>query len=170
MLGRSNRDSHVVQNRDKTKSGSELLQGNATESQHFSIAAHHPMFVVPIAHVLTLDRLPTHEALQALSPSPLVEWNHTLGDVLFISHTWLSVGHPDTACNDKLKLLQTLLHRLVAGRLHIRAHWIAELLWGKEVRCSAAELAPCRYVWMDVMCTYLRRSNSRSRSAASHKP
>ena len=57
--------------------------------------------VLPIAEVLALTKIRTHEELF----DKLVAWSPGMGDCVFISQTWLGKTHPDPA-GSKLQLLQ----------------------------------------------------------------
>ena len=62
------------------------------------------MHVLPVARLLQLQRLPTHEEIK----HELVEQRDGMQTV-FVSQTWLSRAHPDNGDNAKLKLLQSFL-------------------------------------------------------------
>ena len=51
-----------------------------------------PMYVLPAARIIALERLPTHEEIR----DELVEWREGM-TTLFVSQTWLSNAHPDNA-------------------------------------------------------------------------
>ena len=53
-------------------------------------AAQYPMHVLPVARLLQLQRLPTHEEIK----HELVEQRDGMHTV-FVSQTWLSRSHPD---------------------------------------------------------------------------
>lgn len=110
-----------------------------------SLVRSYPMFVLPIDEVLALDRMKPHEELEDV----LVEWDDGMGDVLFVSHTWLGYNHPDPeGC--KLTLLQTLLRRMRSGTLSIGGFFFASVLYSRDkLRLSAATLSRCQYVWLD---------------------
>ena len=65
-----------------------------------------PMFVLPVKDVIGLDGLRTHEELQAMGK--LVEWEDGMGDVMFVSQTWLRKEHPDDEQGSKFELLKVL--------------------------------------------------------------
>ena len=63
-----------------------------------------PMFVLAVTDVVELDRLRTHEELQEMGK--LVEWEDGMGDVMFVSQTWLRDKHPDDEQHSKFELLK----------------------------------------------------------------
>ena len=108
------------------------------------ITQQYPMFVMPIDKVLQLDRIPTHEE----AFDKLVTWDPTMGNAMFVSHTWISFEHPDNADNVKLRTLQGLLKLLVAGKLKVPPNVFKALLAGvKEI--SAKKMAKVKFIWMD---------------------
>ena len=72
-----------------------------------------PMYVMPVAKLMELTRLPTHE--EAMAGSMLTEWQEGMAPVLFVSQTWLGYAHPDDAVNSKCVLLKGLLQRAISG-------------------------------------------------------
>ena len=63
-----------------------------------------PMFVLSVKDLVELDGLRTHEELQAMGK--LVEWEDGMGDVMFVSQTWLRKEHPDDEQGSKFELLK----------------------------------------------------------------
>ena len=108
------------------------------------ITQQYPMFVMPIEEVLRLDRIPTHEE----AFDRLVTWNQTMGDTMFVSHTWISFKHPDNADNIKLRTLQGLLKLLVAGKLKAPPNIFKAALAGVKA-ISAKNMAKIKFVWLD---------------------
>ena len=105
------------------------------------ITQQYPMFVMPIDKVLQLDRIPTHEE----AFDKLVTWDPTMGNAMFVSHTWISFEHPDNADNVKLRTLQGLLKLLVAGKLKVPPNVFKALLAGvKEI--SAKKMAKVKKI------------------------
>jgi ankyrin repeat protein len=105
-------------------------------------AAQYPMHVLPVARLLQLQRLPTHEEIK----EELVlqcDGMHTV----FVSQTWLSRAHPDNGDNAKLKLLQSFLRD---GKKGVRPSLISEIFWGGKLKIPAKALRKIQYVWLDV--------------------
>ena len=105
-------------------------------------AAAYPMHVLPVARLLQLQRLPTHEEIK----EELVlqcDGMHTV----FVSQTWLSRAHPDNGDNAKLKLLQSFLRD---GKKGVRPSLISEIFWGGRLKIPARALRKIQYVWLDV--------------------
>ena len=108
------------------------------------ISQQYPMYVLPIDEVLKLDRIPTHEE----AFDKLVTWDPTMGDAMFVSHTWISFKHPDNADNIKLRTLQGLLKLLVAGKLKAPPNIFRAALASVKA-IPAKKLAKVKFIWMD---------------------
>ena len=104
-----------------------------------------PMYVLPAARMLTLERLPTHEEIR----DELVEWREGM-TTLFVSQTWLSYSHPDNESNSKLRLLQHFLRRAATGKFVIAPSMDAEIGFGKKLQISADQAKSIEWVWFDV--------------------
>ena len=105
-----------------------------------------PMYVLPIAEVLALTKIRTHEELF----DKLVPWSPGMGDCVFISQTWLGKTHPDPA-GSKLQLLQQVLRKMSEGKFAARAHWLADAWFGAgKCKVSAKSMARVEYVWFDL--------------------
>ena len=104
----------------------------------------HPMYVLSIEAVLTLGRFPSHE--EALAQGLLVQWVKGMVTI-FVSHTWLSKGHPDNEANEKLLLLKAFLRG--AGTRDIHADYTVETMMGTELRIPAKRAAEIAYVFFD---------------------
>ena len=100
-----------------------------------------PMFVLPVKDVIGLDGLRTHEELQAMGK--LVEWEAGMGDVMFVSQTWLRKEHPDDEQGSKFKLLKVAAPghsvALPYGPCPTRATNVEALC----VRTPCAAVCPC---------------------------
>ncbi len=66
----------------------------------------YPMYALPIADLQQLTRFPPHQEL--LKAGKLVEIKDGM-DVLFVSHQWLSMQHPDPDIYELIFLLLVLL-------------------------------------------------------------
>ena len=107
-----------------------------------------PMYVLPIDKVLTIDRISSHEEMKA----DLVEYDPTSMTAVFCSHTWLRFKHPDDESGSKLKLLQVVLRRGLAGNLHIAPHWLHTVNQSSAKAVKAKEFKrklKGAYVWLD---------------------
>lgn len=104
----------------------------------------HPMYVLSIGVVLALDRFPSHE--EALAQGLLVQWVKGMVTI-FVSHTWLSKGHPDNEENEKLLLLKAFLRG--AGTKDIHADVTVETTMGTKLRIPAQRAAEIAYIWLD---------------------
>jgi ankyrin repeat protein len=108
-------------------------------------AAAYPMQVLPVARLLQLRRLPTHEEIK----HELVEQREGMHTV-FVSQTWLSRSHPDNVDNAKLKLLQSFLRDASNGKKGVRPSLLSEIFWGGRLKIPAKKLRKIQYVWLDV--------------------
>lgn len=130
------------------------FSGMAKPHDRYAPSAHaaarkYPMYVLPLDKVLLLDQIRSHEQLR----EDLVEvpQAHTM-TILFCSHTWLRFAHPDDTENSKLKLLQTVLKRALAGDLQVNAHWLTEINGLGNSRIPASELQrslKSAFCWFD---------------------
>ena len=108
-------------------------------------AAQYPMHVLPVARLLQLQRLPTHEEIK----DELVLQRDGMFTV-FVSQTWLRRSHPDTELNVKLTLLQSFLQDARAGKKDVRPSLLSEIFWGGRLKIPAKKLRKIQYVWLDV--------------------
>ena len=69
----------------------QILPANAGASSVLKLERQFPMYVLPLDEVELLERFVPHEDII----DKLVEWKPGMGDVLFVSHTWLGNSHPD---------------------------------------------------------------------------
>ena len=95
-----------------------------------------PMYVLPVAEVLALTRIRTHEEIL----DKLVVWTPGMGDAAFISQTWLGRSHPDPD-GSKLHLLQKLLRKMSAGKFAAPASWLADAWYGPGNAGGAASMS-----------------------------
>ena len=124
------------------------------------IKRQYPMYVMPIDDVLKLERIPTHEEVF----DKLVVWEKGMEEAMFVSHTWLSFKHPDDPDNVKLRALQELLKRLVAGKLNVPPNIFAATL-AKVKAIPAKKMAKVKYVWST--SSAYRRQTPRNRCSPS---
>ena len=106
-----------------------------------------PMYVLPIDKVLSIDCIASHEEMKA----ELVEYDPSM-TVVFCSHTWLRFSHPDDESGSKLKLLQAVLRRGLAGNLHAKPHWLHTLNHSSSRAVPPKEFKrklKGAYVWLD---------------------
>ena len=111
------------------------------------------IWVMPIKAVFALTVFESHEEL--LKRGVLVEWSPGMGDILFLSHTWLRYLHPDGPSGEKLALLKELIHKLISAKSgdDIHPNWLVELAGLSKVKIKATELAQSidtGYLWMDI--------------------
>ena len=97
----------------------ELRRGSSSLKRKF------PMMVLPVHAFFDLDRLETHETIE----DKLVQYDESMGQCLFLSHTWLGYKVPDPS-NAKFDLLRELLRRILAGELQVCPHWTTETVFG----------------------------------------
>jgi len=102
------------------------------------------MFVLPVTVVLELGRIPKHEEIF----DKLEVWQEGM-ETLFVSHTWLSRGHPDDTKNQKLQLLRAFLASATAGAMEIPPDYTLEVTIGTQLRIPAKQAARIAYIWLD---------------------
>ena len=127
-------------------------------------AAAYPMQVLPVARLLQLRRLPTHEEIK----HELVEQREGMHTV-FVSQTWLSRSHPDNGDNAKLKLLQSFLRDASNGKKGVRPSLLCEIFWGGRLKIPAKKLRKIQYVWLDV-CSIPQADTARQGEAIASIP
>jgi hypothetical protein len=109
------------------------------------------MHALAIADLLQLTRFPPHQEL--LKAGKLVEIKDGM-DVLFVSHQWLSMQHPDPESN-QLRCLQHVLSRLADGKLDVENDYKQQLVFhnrGLKSKKWWKTKMKTMYVWVDYMC------------------
>eukprot|EP00397_Hematodinium_sp_SG-2012_P020206 GEMP01020804.1.p1 GENE.GEMP01020804.1~~GEMP01020804.1.p1 ORF type:complete len:636 (+),score=87.78 GEMP01020804.1:295-2202(+) len=116
-----------------------------------------PMYCVPLSTVLRMKSVEKHEVLRARGL--LVK--HNLGDdepVIFVSHQWLSVNHPDPEA-EQFAVLQGAIRNLLAGYV-VRSDWLHSLIATRdEVDGSWATFLQNALVWYDYFSVPQEESN-----------
>ncbi len=126
------------------------------------LARHFPMLVMRMDDLLELSEIPIHEEAEGLiEHKPGMD-----GEVIFVSHTWLTRGHPDRD-GLKLGLLKSLIRSVRAGRLDVDGTVIKYSWYGSKVRVKAAELARCKYIWFDLFSVPQRDAASQAKAIQS---
>jgi hypothetical protein len=111
----------------------------------------YPMHALSIADLQELTRFPPHQEL--LKTGKLVEIKDGM-DVLFVSHQWLSMQHPDPESH-QLKCLQRVLSRLADGELDVENDWMQQLILhdrGLKSKKFWKAKIKTMHVWVDYMC------------------
>eukprot|EP00397_Hematodinium_sp_SG-2012_P030575 GEMP01032395.1.p1 GENE.GEMP01032395.1~~GEMP01032395.1.p1 ORF type:complete len:437 (+),score=58.36 GEMP01032395.1:295-1605(+) len=118
-----------------------------------------PMYCVPLSTVLRMKSVEKHEVLRARGL--LVK--HNLGDdepVIFVSHQWLSVNHPDPEA-EQFAVLQGAIRNLLAGYV-VRSDWLHSLIATRdEVDGSWATFLQNALVWYDYFSVPQNESNTK---------
>eukprot|EP00397_Hematodinium_sp_SG-2012_P004755 GEMP01004769.1.p1 GENE.GEMP01004769.1~~GEMP01004769.1.p1 ORF type:complete len:645 (+),score=90.67 GEMP01004769.1:164-2098(+) len=116
-----------------------------------------PMYCVPLSTVLRMKSVEKHEVLRARGL--LVK--HNLGDdepVIFVSHQWLSVNHPDPEA-EQFTVLQGAIRNLLAGYV-VRSDWLHSLLAMRdEVDDNWPTFLQNALVWYDYFSVPQNKSN-----------
>ena len=113
-------------------------------------AEYYPMYMLPIAALLSMDKLRPHQEIKA----QLRVYDHASmeGKVIFVSHQWLGWSEPDPN-NAQLEALQSLLRRMMDGELgDVQMDWQQQLVMKDKTKVTAAELAavlPDTFIWID---------------------
>mmetsp|Transcript_115 Transcript_115/g.286 ORF Transcript_115/g.286 Transcript_115/m.286 type:complete len:656 (-) Transcript_115:88-2055(-) len=139
---------HPTTDGEARRRGSER-GGKDPDRDAFDASRQHPMCVIKIRDFVKLESpLPAHEEVAARGL--LVEWQLGLGDVMFVSHTWLGERHPDPS-GVKFEALKAILSRIIAGTMSVNEWYLQRILWGK-MRISASRLSGCLadgFLWLD---------------------
>ena len=69
---------------------------------------------------------------------------------MFVSHQWLSNGHPDPKF-EQLRVLQTAMRDLLSGAVQVSLAPADELIWGR-VKCPKATDFQDLFLWYDYFC------------------
>jgi hypothetical protein len=111
----------------------------------------YPMHALPIADLQQLTRFPPHQELLKAGKLAVIKDGM---DVLFVSHQWLSMQHPDPE-NYQLKCLQRVLSRLADGELDVENDWKQQLvLHDRGLKSKQFWKAKMKtmHVWVDYLC------------------
>ena len=111
----------------------------------------YPMWVLPIADCMTLEKLEPHQTM--IKQDRLCRWDG-VGNVLFVSHQWVGDFHPDPRL-EQFKVLQGALKILAEGNTYVDSDMKLQILGG-AITISGPEWAALlnaadTYVWYDFM-------------------
>ena len=120
-----------------------------------------PMYVLPIEKLLAMTALRDHEDL--LSCGDLVEFHPHLGQVVFVSHQWSSLEHPDPGFK-QMCVLQDAVRSLLSSKSQVSVQTNTELIYGrgsqKKVSATVLRRRPL-YLWYDFFsCPQSRNSET----------
>ena len=123
-----------------------------------------PMYTVPLSTLLEMTKLEPHEALKARDA--LVEFDTTMGKAAFVSHQWLTPGHPDPDCK-QMKILQEALKHAMTDLKFIPIHKESEVLDPRAKPLPTSKLfSESLFFWYDYFscpqdpCAYPRLSDA----------
>ena len=104
------------------------------------------MFTVFVETLLQMSLLLRHESL--LQEGKLHRFESRMGKAMFVSHQWLSAGHPDPR-GEQLSVLQKALRNLMQGTSIVSLPPVVELFVGR-VKCpEAKDFQEPLYLWYD---------------------
>ncbi|OLP84035.1 hypothetical protein AK812_SmicGene35132 [Symbiodinium microadriaticum] len=108
------------------------------------------MYVVPAKTFVEMVALKPFEVL--LQEGVLVAFDEQEGHALFVSHQWLTSGHPDPKM-EQFKILQDALKDILAGVSTVPASLGLEFLEGRGRTAVGGEMCgrPL-FVWYDYLC------------------
>ncbi|CAE7213628.1 ANKRD50, partial [Symbiodinium natans] len=111
---------------------------------------HAPMWVIPIADVLTMvGPPPSHQKL--MEQGRLVECKLDFL-VIFVSHQWLGLRHPDSA-GEQLRVLQDALRNITSGNLQVENDVMSQMtLKFRKLSPAERDRLAHAYIWMDWFC------------------
>eukprot|EP00397_Hematodinium_sp_SG-2012_P024472 GEMP01025493.1.p1 GENE.GEMP01025493.1~~GEMP01025493.1.p1 ORF type:complete len:668 (+),score=82.81 GEMP01025493.1:176-2179(+) len=128
-----------------------------TKASRIGTVSGFPMYCVPLSTVLRMKSVEKHEVL--LARDELV--THNLCDdepVIFVSHQWLSVNHPDPEA-EQFTVLQEAIRNLLAGYV-VRSDWLHSLLaMQDEVDDNWPTFLQNALVWYDYFSVPQEESN-----------
>lgn len=132
-------------------SGCSWHRSGSSETLCSSVASEElfPMFLLPVAAVLKLEKLQPQQEL--LARGWLVQYVIAmLGRVIFVTHQWLGWSHPDPE-GVQLLALQGLLRTLMEGQSDVQTHWQMQMVGIRSTvhgsRWAAA--LPHMLCWLD---------------------
>jgi len=112
---------------------------------------HFPMHVVSVQDVLGFDRIVPFQAL--LDQGRLVRWEPGM-QVIFVSHQWCGVHHPDRKMR-QFHVLQQVLRNVSSGSVTIQVCIITTMLTGRVTPSIDPHILQrmhgC-YIWYDFFC------------------
>lgn len=99
-------------------------------------------------------KLDSHQRL--LQTGDVVRWNGKMkGKILFISHEWLSLTHPDPE-SEQITTLLTVLSRLRSGSIErVQSHYLQRILMKENKITRASEwkgMLRSAWIWLDYVC------------------
>jgi len=110
----------------------------------------YPMYLMSWCVVMGLKQMERHQDLR--QAGHLKVWSKSMeGRVIYITHEWLSVSHPDP---DRVQLssLQSLLERLAGGQIAVEADWKQRLVYKLADTVSGEhweQVLPLCHFWLD---------------------
>lgn len=116
-----------------------------------SLELKYKMYLMPVPTLLQMEALEPHQVL--LQKGMLLEWTPEMdGRIIFVSHQWLGVEHPDPA-GEHLAALKHLLLQLMSGEIpKVDVHWKQHMITKNTCIVTSAEWAaalPHMFVWID---------------------
>ena len=110
----------------------------------------YPFYVIPVPTLLELEAWQPHQDL--LAAGKLIEINDDQDvEVLFISHQWTALNHPDPS-NEQLEALQRVLRMLMAGKSEVKSNAFMNMVYHVDWTMTGADWKaklPSMYLWID---------------------
>ena len=117
-----------------------------------AVEAQYPMFLLPVAGLLGLAKLESHQAL--LRRGELVRYDpgRHAGRIIFVSHTWAGYAHPDPE-NEQLHCLKRVLQRMMRGEIsRVDSNLMQSMVDADPFHVTADEMkaaVPDMFLWLD---------------------
>jgi len=122
------------------------------------------MYVVPADILLKMTTVRDHEAL--MQEGILVEFEQEKGRVMFVSHQWAGLDHPDPTL-EQFRVLQNTIEKAVSGKTAIYGDISIELYTGQQSSISGNELASTAlFIWYDYFSCPQSKHKTADRSNA----
>ncbi|CAE7349507.1 unnamed protein product [Symbiodinium sp. CCMP2592] len=112
-----------------------------------TFAMTYPMYVVALEVFMKMTEVRPHEEL--LEKGVVIQYNQSMGDVIFVSHQWTSYTHPDPHFH-QLRVLQQALTNLLTKMTTVHPQFMNFVPVGSRQRLTAEELLERKlFLWYD---------------------
>lgn len=106
-----------------------------------------PMYTLPLEFLICMTKVRPHQEL--LRDGMLRQFHPSLGNALFVSHQWVSWGHPDPDA-EQMKILQDAIANIWSGTVQVSTDPTVEALYGRLSMYSKKRMAAAPlFIWYD---------------------
>ncbi|CAK9079345.1 Transient receptor potential channel pyrexia [Durusdinium trenchii] len=121
--------------------------GDSEKGSESSVDHFFPMYTLPVATLMKMDKIKPHEEL--LAGGELTIFQKSLGKAAFVSHQWIGKGHPDPEFK-QMQVLQDSLQNLISGTSEVNVDLVTEAVYFRSKGINASEWqAQNLYLWYD---------------------